>query len=322
MSHVPLTVGLVNASLLRSIRDLMLDEREPLPGLLRKCLLLGAETGSKALRDWARSELNGYDDEARVPNYRVVHSVPISMDSMSGPTWMTGRIIDRHALPQESWQYVPEELMLRQPIEELQELSTQKRVKFSSSGLSYAQTVWNSQLGPWQNVVNLSYVLAGSTITGILGQIRTQLIDVIGDLTAETPLSELPGKAQVDAAVSHHIGQVYNTTIHEATGPLAIGTHASSSNEGITVEHALKLLDAVRQAAEETQETRNTRDLMKALEDLRETLDQESADTGDVVKKVGKLRMVANSLGVAAVTAATSSAATTITEMAMNGAFT
>ena len=28
----------------------MLDEREPLPGLLRKCLLLGAETGSKALR--------------------------------------------------------------------------------------------------------------------------------------------------------------------------------------------------------------------------------------------------------------------------------
>lgn len=32
-------------SLLRSLREHMLDESEPLAGLLRKCLLLGAETG-------------------------------------------------------------------------------------------------------------------------------------------------------------------------------------------------------------------------------------------------------------------------------------
>ncbi|MFF0366375.1 hypothetical protein [Micromonospora sp. NPDC005087] len=37
-------------TLLRSLRERMLDESEPLAGLLRKCLLLGAETGSEAPR--------------------------------------------------------------------------------------------------------------------------------------------------------------------------------------------------------------------------------------------------------------------------------
>ena len=50
-------------TLLRSLRERMLDESEPLAGLLRKCLLVGAETGSRR-RDRARKELNGYASEA------------------------------------------------------------------------------------------------------------------------------------------------------------------------------------------------------------------------------------------------------------------
>lgn len=310
----------MNDTLLRSIRERLLDESEPLAGLLRKCLLLGAETGSESLREWARSELNGYGDGAEVPSYRKVHGVPISMNSMSGNTWATGQIIDRHQLPKDAWEYVPEEFAFRQPIEELEELATKKNLSFSSPGLSYAQTIWNGQLGPWQNVMGLSYVMTGSAIAGILGQIRTQLVDLIADLTSDTPLAELPGKEQVDAAVSHHIGQIYNTTIHEPAGPLAIGTEAKASTEGLSVEEGLKLLDAVRQAAVDADDT-DTHELVEALEELREAVEQECPDTGEVVKKVGNLRAVANKLGVAAITAATSSVATTLTELAMNGAF-
>jgi hypothetical protein len=71
----------VTDTLLRSLREHVLDESEPLAGLLRKCLLLGAETGSDALRDWARKELNGYDVEDDLPEYRRLAGVPISMDS-------------------------------------------------------------------------------------------------------------------------------------------------------------------------------------------------------------------------------------------------
>jgi len=310
----------VTDNLLRSIRERLLDESEPLAGLLRKCLLLGAETGSESLREWARRELNGYDGAEDVPKYRKLSGVPISMDSISGNTWAKNQIVDRLNLPQESWKYVPEAIAMRQPIEELEALAEEKRLSFSPRGLAYAQTLWNQKLGPYQNIVSLTYVMPGTAIRGVLGQIRTQLVDLIADLTSDTPLAELPGKEQVDAAVSHHIGQVYNTTIHEATGPVAVGTEAKASADGLSVQGALKLLDAVRRAADEADET-NTEELVRVLEELHETLEQDEPDTGEVVKKVGRLRVVADKLGVAAITAATSSAATTLTELAMNGAF-
>lgn len=307
-------------TLLSSIRAVMLDETEPLAGLLRKCLLLGAETGSTTLRDWARRELNGYDGIEDVPDYRKVHDVPISMDSVSGNFWAKGQILSRMNLPQEAWEYVPEEFPFRQPVEELEQLAATKRLRFSSPGLSYAQMLWNKQLGPFQSIHGLSYVMTGSAIAGILGQIRTQLVDVIADLTADTPLTELPEKEQVDAAMIQHIGQVYATTIEKAEGPVAIGKKASFTSEGLSVEDALRLLDEVRAVTEAAAGT-DVHELLAAVNELREAVEQDEPDTGEVVKKAGRLRALADKVGVATVTAATSSATGALIEMAANGSF-
>lgn len=310
----------VTDTLLRSLREHMLDEAEPLAGLLRKCLLLGAETGSEALRYWARKELNGYDSGDDVPEYRLLTGVPISMDSMSGNTWATGQIMDRLQLPPEAQKYVTETIPMRQPIEELEKLAGQENLSFKTSALAYAQTLWNEQLGPFQQVMGLKYVMSGSAMSGILGQIRTQLVDVVADLTADTPLSDLPKKDQVDAAVSHRIGNVYNTTIQEANGPVAIGSKAKASTEGLNVDDALRLLQHVRTAADEAEET-DRAELLEAVEELRAAVEQERPDTGDVVKKVRKLRAIANKIGVASISAATGGAAQALTELAVSGAF-
>lgn len=307
-------------TLLRSIRAVMLDEAEPLARLLRKCLLLGAETGSASLREWARRELNGYEGVEEVPDYRKVHDVPISMDSVSGNFWSKGQIISRMNLPQRAWEYVPEEFPFRQPVEELEQLAATKRLSFSSPGLSYAQLLWNKQLGPFQSIHGLSFVMTGSAIAGILSQIRTQLVDVIADLTADTPLTELPGKEQVDAAVTQHIGQVYATTIERVEGPVAIGTEASVTTEGLSVEDALRLLDGVRTVAEAASGP-EVDELLSAVYELREVVKQDEPNTGEVVRKAGRLRTLADKVGVAAVTAATSSAATALIEMAASGVF-
>ncbi|MFG1713220.1 hypothetical protein [Micromonospora sp. NPDC049203] len=307
-------------TLLRSLREHLLDESEPLAGLLRKCLLLGAETGSEALRDWARKELNGYSDEDEVPTYRKFHDVPLSMDSTSGRFWRQGDTISRLNVPPAARQYVPEEITFKQPVEELQQLAGQQKLKFTERGLAVAQAVWSRELGAFQNIDSLYFVMSGSTIMGILGQIRTKLVDVVADLTGDTPMSELPKKGQVDAAVNHRLGDIYNTTIQTASGPVAIGAKAKASTEGLTVEDALRLLDKVQQAAADIAETQR-RELLDALTELRNAIESEEADTGDVVKKVGKLRAVANKLGVASVAAATGGAAQAITELAVSGAF-
>lgn len=228
-------------TLLQSLREHMLDESEPLAGLLRKCLLLGAETGSGSLREWARRELNGYGDDDEVPEYRKIQEVPISVDSVSGNTWTTGQTLNRLQLPAKAREHLPASLSFKQPVEELEFLSEQKSLNFGAPGLAYAHALWNAELGPFQNIVGLSYVLTGSVVAGMLGQIRTQLVDIIADLTAGTPLSELPNKARVDAAVHARVGQardVYNTTIHEAKGPTAVGARAQASAAGLGLRSA------------------------------------------------------------------------------------
>ncbi|MEV4119483.1 hypothetical protein [Micromonospora sp. NPDC049645] len=307
-------------TLLRSLREHLLDESEPLAGLLRKCLLLGAETGSESLREWARRELYGYGEEDEVPTYRKFHDVPMSVDSTSGRFWRQGDTISRLHLPLEARKYVPEELTFRQPIEELQHLAGQKKLNFTAPGLAVAQAIWSRELGPFQNIDGLSYVMSGSVVVGILGQIRTKLVDVVADLTAETPMSELPKKGQVDAAVSHRLGDIYNTTIQTATGPVAIGAKATASMEGLTVEDALRLLDKVQVAAADIAEAQRA-ELLDALTELRAAVESDEPETGDVVKKVGKLRVIADKLGVASVAAATGGAAQAITELAVSGAF-
>ena len=323
VSAVRPSLSRVTDTLLRSLRERMLDESEPLAGLLRKCLLLGAETGSVSLRDWARKELNGYGGEDDVPEYRSLSGVPISMNSISGNTWATGQTISRFQLPQEAWEYVPETVSFRQPVEELEQMAGQKSLSSSSPGLSMAQTIWNRRLGPFQSISSLSYTMTGSVVAGMVGQIRTQLVDIIADLTADTPMSELPSKGQVDAAVSERIGAstVYNTTIHAASGAVAIGTEAQAKTEGLSVQDVLQLLDAVQEAAASGVEEADRAEVLEAVADLRVALSQETPDTGVVVKKAGRLRSLGLKIGGASLMAATEGAASALIEMSMSGAF-
>jgi hypothetical protein len=288
---------------------------------LRKCLLLGAETGSESLRQWARYELNGYDEDVDVPTYRLLPSLPIKVDSISGNTWAKGQIFDRVQLPLEAQKGVPESFPLRQPVEELESLAGKSSLSFTNTGLAHAQTIWNDTLGPFQQIVGMSYSLPGSVLAGVLGQIRTQLVDVVADLTAETPLAELPKKDAVDAAVGQHIGAQYNTTIQTANGPTAIGNKAKAKTEGLSVQDAIKFLDAVLAAAKDVPDDQGRAELLAAVEELRATTQQDAPDTGDVVKRAGKLRVIAARIGIPAVTAAATAAVETVTTLALSGAF-
>lgn len=81
--------------LLRSLRERVLDEKEPLAGLLRTCLMLGAVTGSDVLRAWAGNESKGYEEVDSVPGYRRLQ-LPLFADSVSGNWHATGQSISKY----------------------------------------------------------------------------------------------------------------------------------------------------------------------------------------------------------------------------------
>ena len=115
------------SSLLTDLRELVIDEAEPLSGLLRKCLLLGAETGSQGLREWARFELKGYPDGAEVPAYRSIHA-GMTISYVSGYNVVSGQSWSWLNLPAEAREIVPEQLTLRSPLAELEQMATQEGV--------------------------------------------------------------------------------------------------------------------------------------------------------------------------------------------------
>lgn len=308
-------------SLLTSLRNHMLDESEPLAGLLRKCLMLGAETGSDFLRQWARKELNGYSADDELPSYRMLPLPPLAADTMSGNRWATNVTYSVLQLPAKAREFVGDEFPLYQPVEELEQVATQKSLSFANNGLTYAQQLWNQELGPFQEVVNLRFVASGSMFAGVLGQIRTQLVDLIADLTATTPLEELPRKEAVDAAVSMHIGVQYNTTIQSTSGPTAIGNNATAKAEGLSVDDAIRLLDAVRESTLEVADESARAEILGVLNDLQEELSAALPSTTEVVGKVSRLREVAARIGGAGLSAAVAGAVEGLTTMVMSGAF-
>lgn len=306
-------------SLLKSLRDRVIDESESLAGLLRKCLMLGARTGSESLKQWARSELYGYELDAEVPSYRRMHTPPISVTSRSGNTLASNIQYHRAQLSSKAREAIPETIEFKQPIEELESLSGENNLYISGFGLPYAKALWNEELGGFfEEIIDMKFVISGSVMNGVLGQIRTKLVEIVSDLTSDSPLEELPRAEQVDTAMSQHIGEQYITTIHSNSGATAIGTSAVAQ-EGMKVDDVLRLFEGIRDIVDEAPQEAGSEAFLEALADLETELTKDELEAGKALKKAGRLRTAAEKIGIPAINAAVSSAIQGLFSLLMSG---
>ncbi|MGP5722527.1 AbiTii domain-containing protein [Corynebacterium casei] len=279
----------------------VLDEDASLAGLLRKCLFLGTQTGSDRLRSWALNELEGYPDDNVLPEYRSIRGLPLVLKSQSGYSIVSGQIVHRPQVPPYAQKHLPEQLTLLQPVEELEQLAKLEHLKMTQPELSLVQTLWNEELPQFQDIIEIHYDIPGSHIKGIIGQIRTKLVVIVAELTANSPLQELPSKEKVDSVMTNNFGNVYNMTINDNNGDFAIGDN-STVNKGFDVEEVQKLIQQVLNAA--TQSGQADKELEDAATELESTLLAESPAQSVVMQKLGKLQGLAEKIGVSSVTAA------------------
>jgi len=62
------------STLLDDIINAAIDAKQPLPDILRKCLLLGHELKNETLKTWANQELTGYPSIEAIPEYRIIQA--------------------------------------------------------------------------------------------------------------------------------------------------------------------------------------------------------------------------------------------------------
>ncbi|MBB1562628.1 hypothetical protein HG440_003425 [Candidatus Saccharibacteria bacterium] len=272
--------------LLLQLRDAALDENEPTAGLLRKCLFLGSDVGSERLRSWAESELNGYGDEDELPVYRSIPAPILLMDSQSGYTWVENQIVNRLQVPPTARKYLLESLEIRQPLAELQELSMNKSVRFSTPRLAIAAHCWNQELEWPQQIMQLKYTVPGATIKGVLDRVRTILIELIIDLTAKTPLEELPTKQTVDSIMEVIIQPAQPSITNNITGDNNQVTIGDGNTQYIINQQVGKLkadLQAIRDhVSDRTQVDRErAKEIAELADDIEATIDSPSESTDE-----------------------------------------
>jgi AbiTii len=260
---------------LRSLRERVLDESEPLPGLLRKCLALGALTGSDALRAWATHELKGYEGDAAVPSYRCVPA-PLFIDSTSGYTHIRGQTISKPQVPAELREYVPEDVDFRQSIDELARMadSKEKSLRLTRPWFTLVTEEWSRKLPFGQDIHSLYYTVSPSSLAGIVGMVRTTLVEMVVDMTRDLPLDALPSQARVDDVVRVHIGSRdhYQVNVESNAGVIGQGPNSAQIQNINTPTGLAEIVNRMHDALAEIPDAEERADAEQAIDDFQEAV--------------------------------------------------
>lgn len=226
-------------SLLRQVqRDLLAGQ--PLPDLLRKCLLLGSESGSSELRAWATLELRGYEDLEQLPPYRKVPA-QIRADATAGNTWITGQTIGWSMLPDFARENLSERVPLFHGVGHLQSLyesaaSSDSNPQLTLPGWEYIARAMDRASGnPFQQTHALYWVISPSVIAGVLDDVRTAMTELLAELGAVMPATqETPTADQATQALHIAVsgGQPHFHVATSITAPRASGGSTIDGTSG------------------------------------------------------------------------------------------
>lgn len=219
--------------LLEEIKRDALDESVPLATALRKCLILGGESGSVELRDWATQELKGYANREDLPEYRKVPA-PLLVDGITFNAKVTRQPFASQTLPEFAREEIQEEVPLTEGVGNIEALLGQAQINLMPPGASLLVKYMNENPdAPYgQTIMSLYWGVSHAAIRGVLDQIRTALVQLVAELSAQTSPGDLPSAEAVDQAVHVMVTgkrSTVNVNTAQATGAGSVATTTQTS---------------------------------------------------------------------------------------------
>ncbi|MCP2317942.1 hypothetical protein APR12_003295 [Nocardia amikacinitolerans] len=264
---------------MENLRRRVIDESEPLAGLLRTCLLLGAETGSDALRAWASAELHGYDAQDEVPKYRRLQ-MSLTVDGWIGAMPRHGYSVAVWHLHQEDRERL-QAMKVLQSVEELESLATStKPLQHRHDGLLVAAR--RAEGIPFTRVEQAYCLTSPAAMAGIVGKIRTTLVEMVADMTRDVPFDGLPPRNQVDSAVQvnlHGSQDQYHIKVGTNSGVIGQGPGSSQTQHVTnTGQELADLLEQLRTAVAEIGDDDDRADAARTVDDFEEAVRQDNPE--------------------------------------------
>jgi hypothetical protein len=201
-------------SLIRELRDSIVDPSVPASAVLRKAKILAATLGQSDFQNWLNHELNGYSDVGDLPSYRKLYAALLGTFAGPSGSSVTGYLVPVSMLP-EMMKRNANELPMAQPLREIETLATSAgdglRHPLPAEAVILARDTVRLS-GPYV-LVELYQPINRATLEGIVDAVRTRFLDFLlglqnisaGILESETALAELP-RAQV--------AHIFNLTVY------------------------------------------------------------------------------------------------------------
>jgi len=249
-------------ALLQDIVAAATQEDCDVPSLLRKALVLASRLRNDALKDWVSYELNGYPEEALVPEYR--RSDVISYGFFSDRFVGRARLQVPVTVLPEQFRDKYRRVILQNPISALVDLLNRSKEKGSeiifpwpSAARQYAQKVSPLQcISAWR-------VLNPSFVAGVLDTVKTRILLLSLDLEAADPSAGDVPSTQSSLSEAR-VSQIITTHIHGTVQNFSAGGDNVTQTATLTVVAGDKqsLIGAIKSAGLQAEEIE---ELSKAL---------------------------------------------------------
>lgn len=218
--------------LLREIEAGALDAGVPIADLLRKVIMLGGQSGSAELRDWATRELRGYGPEDELPEYRQI-AAPLAMDAATPGGFVRGQQLSPWQLPDFARDSIGTDLNMRQGIQAIERMAQVKTpgetAKLAPPGsqelvmLMNADAQWNG------HIERIYWSVSPVALEGIVDQVGTALTVMVAEITANMPDGAVTPSPDI---ATHAINLAVSGKRHTINVTAAQGENANASTAG------------------------------------------------------------------------------------------
>ena len=201
------------------------DESKPVSGILRKCITFARRAEAVQLREWALRELKGYEPEDPLPPYRAL-SAPVLIDGFTPRMQYTGQYLQLASPPLKPIRHhLDRTVDLRFSIDEIEatvaRADASGALQLGPDNVAALIGFINLRVVPaYCQVTGLYWSVPVSVVQGIIGQVRTALIEFVDELQSEVDASgTAPSPAKTRAILAHTMPWIIAenavvTTIH------------------------------------------------------------------------------------------------------------
>ena len=205
--------------LIDDVREDLVTESASLSNTLRKAKILAHQLGLSELRQWADSELSGYEDQDQTPEYRRFR--PNNLGTFLGPfgSGVKNQLLPTNNLP-EPLKFFAENHILQQSVSHLEAMMSQESARFPWPA-EFVEVARKYIVIEGMQLVEVSRPIPKSVFSDVLDSVKTRLLDFMLDISVT---DEQLRDRTFDLP---QIRNIFNTHVYGSKNVVAVGENVS-----------------------------------------------------------------------------------------------